>query len=78
VAALCEHFSITISTLYAWKALFVKHANLWLSVLEKIIQVNIEALDYFENIHQLPSSFFKRYGFSFLQGRQTMRSGRSP
>jgi len=78
VALLCEHFSIAISTLYRWIHLFKEHANLWLSVLEQIIQVTVPALDYFEDIPQLPSSFFHRYRFSFLQSRQTTRCGHSP
>jgi len=78
VAALCEQFSIAVSTLYAWIDLFNEHANLWLSVLERISQVSLQALDYFENINMLPFSFFLRYGFSFLQKRRTTRSGRVP
>jgi len=76
--ALCLRYSIAISTFYAWKGLFVKHANLWLPVLERIFKVSIQSLDYFDNIPKLPSSFFQRYGFSFLQSRKTSHCGRSP
>jgi len=78
VAQLCEHFSISISTIYKWRSLLMEHANLWLSVLEKISQLSSEHLDYFENIHQLPSAFFQRYRFSFLQSHKTPRCSRSP
>lgn len=73
VAVLCERYSIAISTLYRWIHLFKEHANLWLTVLEQIIRMTTEALDCFEDIHQLPSVFFKRYRFSFLQSRETAR-----
>jgi hypothetical protein len=78
VAVLCGRFSIAVSTLYAWIDLFNKHANLWLSVLERISRVSLKVLDDFENIDTLPFSFFRRYGFSFLQKRRTTRFGRVP
>jgi hypothetical protein len=78
VAQLCEKFSIAIATIYKWKSLFFEQANLWLPVLEQIIQLSSQHLDYFENIDKLPSSFFQRYGFSFLQSRQTTRCSRGP
>ena len=78
VAALCEGFRIAVSTLYAWIDLFNEHANLWLSVLERFTRVTRQVLDFFEDIDALPHSFFRRYGFSFLQNRGTTRSGRAP
>ena len=78
VAALCEGFRIAVSTLYAWIDLFNEHANLWLSVLERFTRVTRQVLDFFEDIDTLPFSFFRRYGFSFLQDRGTTRSGRVP
>jgi len=78
VDSLCGHFGIAISTLYGWKKLFKEHANLWLSALLRIYMVSIEALNYFEHIHSLPSLFFQRYGFSFLQRRHTTHCNRSP
>ena len=78
VEALCEQFSIAIATLYKWKDLFLEHANLWLPVLKRMSQISIQSLDDFENIDKLPSSFFRRYGFSFLQSHQTMGYSRSP
>jgi transcriptional regulator with XRE-family HTH domain len=78
VEELCERYGIAVSTIYEWKKLFKEHANLWLSVLNRIYRVSIQALDDFENIHRLPSAFFRRYGFSFLQRRQTTYCNRSP
>lgn len=77
VAVLCGRFSIAVSTLYAWIALFNEHANLWLSVLERISRVSLQVLDFFENIDMLPFSFFRRYGFSFFQKCRATRSGRA-
>ena len=76
VAVLCGRFSIAVSTLYAWIALFNEHANLWLSVLERISRISLQVLDFFENIETLPFLFFHRYGFSFFQNRRTTRSSR--
>jgi hypothetical protein len=78
VADLCERFGISISTFYKWRNLFKEHANLWLSALNRIYQVSIQIIDEFENIDNLPSLFFKQYGFSFLQQRQTTHYSRSP
>ena len=78
VEALCEQFSIAISTLYKWRDLFLEHANLWLPAIQRMYQISIQSLDDFERIDNLPSSFFRRYGFSFLQSRQTTSCSRSP
>jgi transposase len=78
VSDLCERFEISISTFYDWRNLFKEHANLWLSVLNRIHHVSLQAIDDFENIDMLPSLFFKRYGFSFLQNRQTTHCCRAP
>jgi len=73
VAALCDRFSIAVSTLYNWIHLFNEHANLWLSALEQLASVSAAALDHMENIERLPSRFFARYRFSFLQNHTTTR-----
>ena len=78
VEIMCERFGISISTFYDWKNLFKEHANLWLSALNRIYQVSIQAIDTFENIDKLPFLFFKRYGFSFLQAPKKTHYSRSP
>jgi len=78
VKALCQRYSIAVSTLYKWMRLFEECANLWLSVINRIAKVTIQSLDFFEGVDKLPSAFFKRYGFSFLQSRETTRCGSSP
>ena len=78
VVSLCEKFSIAVSTLYTWIHLFEKQANLWLSALKQISRLSTQTLEYFENIDMLPFSFFRRYGFSFLQERRTTHCGYDP
>ena len=78
VVDLCKKYSIAVSTLYVWIHLFEEQANLWLSALERISRLSIQALEYFEGIDMLPFSFFRRYGFSFLQKRRTTYCGYDP
>lgn len=78
VADLCERYGIAVSTIYVWKSMFKEHANLWLSSLDRIHKASIQALEVFENVHMLPSLFFQRYGFSFLQRRRATHCSRSP
>ena len=33
VAQICAKYDISVSTLYAWKALFLKHKSVWLGIL---------------------------------------------
>ena len=46
--ALCQHYSIAVSTLYMWIHLFEEHANLWLSIVNRITWVSNQSLDFFE------------------------------
>lgn len=71
VAALCDKYQISTSTLYEWKRLFDIHKKLWLGVLENIYQ---EALDFLSSILNTNTSdrlkaFFSNNKISFLQGR---------
>lgn len=71
VAALCDKYQISASTLYEWKRLFDTHKKLWLGVLEDIYQ---EALDFLSSILNTNTSdrlkaFFSNNKISFLQGR---------
>ena len=76
VLDVCRQFSISASTLYKWRDLFEKHANLWLGILDRISQISVKDIEKFENIDRLPSVFFLRYGFSFLQKHRTTRCRR--
>jgi hypothetical protein len=78
VVNLCEHYQISVSTLYAWKKLFLLHKKLWLGVLEDSI-LSISAF-----LNRIPSVglsnelllFFQSQRISFLQGiSKTTHSG---
>lgn len=78
VAQLCNKYQVSISTLYAWKHLFLLHKKLWLGILEDMITtINdflsfIPSLDSSDNLHL----FFRSQRFSFLEGVSKMaRSG---
>ena len=71
VAALCDKYQISPSTLYEWKHLFNTHKKLWLGILEDIYQ---KSLDFLSSILNTNSSdrleaFFSNNKISFLQGR---------
>jgi len=73
VAALCDKYQISASTLYEWKHLFDTHKKLWLGVLEDIYQ---ESLDFLSSTLNANASdklkdFFLNNKISFLQGRTT-------
>jgi hypothetical protein len=77
VENLCDRYQISISTLYRWKARFRQHTNLLLKAFRQLSDVTIKALSYIGSIPHLPSSFFERFGFSFLENnkRHTPGSG---
>ena len=78
VADLCEGYSISRSTLYTWIHRFTEHANLWFQAFERISQITLRILDFFEDIERLPSAFFEKFRFSFLQNHLTTRSSALP
>lgn len=67
IVALCDSFQIAASTLYKWIHLFKEHANLLLTSLSQHTWISETSLTYLEDIKALPSFFFSRYRFSFLQ-----------
>lgn len=70
VKALCEKFQISVSMLYRWKHLFLKHKKLWFGMLENVYQNSItllSSLPTFITSNAL-SLFFLQNGYSFLQG----------
>lgn len=70
VQALCDKYTIAVSTLYAWKRLFQFHKRLWLGILEDALTKPLVFLS------ALPSTttsndlvlFFQGHAHSFLQG----------
>lgn len=70
IQTLCDKYQISISTLYAWKRLFLIHKKLWLGLLQDIYQDSLDFLSSFLsiNISSYLELFFKSHGQSFLQG----------
>lgn len=70
VKTLCEKYQISLSTLYAWKKLFLQHKKLWMGILEDICTDSLEFLSSIPhcNISKDLSLFFIQTGYSFLQG----------
>ena len=81
VSELCEQVQITPSMLYRWKALFLKHYSLWLSVLQ---QLETSAQQFICNLVESPCpseflhAFFRKTAFSFLQSHQNPANCRRP
>ena len=78
IEKLCERYSISVSTLYTWLKLFKDHFNSWFSVMEQIISVSTLAIQKIYSYENFPSSFFKRFNFSFLQLRKATPPNLSP
>lgn len=72
VAALCDKYQISLSTLYEWKHLFDTHKKLWLGILEDIYQKSLDFLSSILNSNMSGGLgiFFSNNKRSFLQGRK--------
>ena len=71
VRRLCENWQIAVSTLYSWIHCFAEHFSVWRSILFRITWVTKQAMEDVAEATAFPSSFFRRFGFSFLQLRST-------
>lgn len=67
VSSLCEHFQISISTLYNWVHLFNQQKELWLGVLLHASTTSLSFLDDLLTDSYFPENFFRAFHFSFLQ-----------
>ena len=79
VADICAKYEITLSTLYGWKALFLKHKRMWLGVLEDMLTSSEKFLEFLcnEGLKRRLHEFFAVANRSFLQGcSNPPRSGR--
>ena len=65
VQKVCGRAGISVSTLYRWKALFLKHKALWLGVLEDLAGPQGSFLESMDGIFL--RSFYQTFRFSFLQ-----------
>ena len=66
----CASWGIAVSTLYTWIHLFENQASLWLGILKELKHLTASSFDAICSQDTLPSSFFQRFGFSFLQPRR--------
>lgn len=67
VEKLCSIYSISISTLYAWIALFHKQKALWLGILSDVETSSLSFLCFLMDVSSFPMDFFQVFPFSFLQ-----------
>jgi hypothetical protein len=74
VAGICQKYGIAVSTLYSWKARYLKHKALELGPLvEKALLLKDKYLSKAEDICRdgCLNEFFARFGFSFMQYSRT-------
>ncbi len=79
VADIGAKYEISVSTLYTWKALFLKHKRMWLGVLEDMLTSSEKFLDFLcnEGLKRRLREFFAVANRSFFQGcSDPPRSGR--
>lgn len=79
VEKICEKYDISISTLYSWKKLFLRHKKIWLGILNDSYTCPIYFLTSFTLEHRLKQLklFFLTAGISFLQGASVMKTSNS-
>lgn len=79
IAGICSKYDISVSTLYLWKKLFLKHKKLWLGALENMSASSVQFIN--SVINEYPvcilEDFFVSTGCSFLQGTFHMKKARS-
>jgi len=82
VVKICEQFDIAVSTIYEWKKRIALHKDLMLGLLisrKRREHSFILGLMDSNNLSDILSRFFQKYGFSFMQNRTTSTSrSRSP
>lgn len=85
VSEFCDHWQISISTLYGWIHLFSRHYSLLADVFHRIHWVTEQALHELMKTPDFLDRFFRQFRFAFLQAsfvtpsRQTVPgSGFSP
>lgn len=78
VADLCEHWEISVSTLYGWIHLFLDHYNSWCRSLDRILWISHGAVSAVCGTDSFPSLFCSQFRFSFLQRHKTSPSNPMP
>lgn len=79
VEKICKKYDISISTLYSWKKLFLKHKKIWLGILNDATTPTVLFLKSFAFLDRLKQlkAFFLTAGVSFLQGASVMKTAKS-
>lgn len=80
VVDLCDKYNISVSTLYSWKELFLKHKKLWLGLLEDAYTSAIKFVDSIctgDFLYSL-EEFFQISGVSFMQGSHIKKAKYNP
>ena len=79
IEKICEKYDISVSTLYSWKALFLKHKKIWLGLLEDACMLAVEFLESFFHKHiKVLREFYITAGVSFLQNQSCIEKAHSP
>jgi transposase-like protein len=75
MADICTKYNISISTLYSWKELFLRHKKLWLGLLEDAYTSSLDFLNSFydTSFRYDLEEFFQIVRISFLQGASQMK-----
>lgn len=70
VADICAKYDISVSTLYSWRELFLRHKKIWLGLLEDTYTSSLEFLNSFcDGSFQYDlKDFFQIADVSFMQG----------
>lgn len=79
VVGICAKYGITVSTIYSWKKLFLRHKKVWLGLLVDACTTSIHFLNSLFTgglLHNL-KEFFLMAGVSFLQSKSHMRRAHS-
>jgi len=81
VANICEHFCIAVSTIYEWRERIALHKELMLGALisqKQGMHAYILGLLDSHDLSNILRRFFRKYGFSFMQGRSIPASRNRP
>ena len=80
VTDICDKYSISVSTLYSWKKLFLDHKKLWLGLLEDACISSVKFVDSIFKGALLYSldEFFQISGKSFMQRNHITKAKYNP
>lgn len=79
IERICDKYNISVSTLYVWKKLFLRHKKIWLGLLKDAYTSPMGFLDsfFFHSFLYDLKEFFIMTGLSFLQGMSFLKKAPS-